>query len=264
MKRILLLLVSLISVLVANAWVSRGEEGIVILATNYMTPQAKSLFESYLGTTYKDDVRCLYAAEKSGVATHSNEIHYVHLDKNLQPANIEGDDALKAIEAASEIIRTHNMHSKEEVVKALQTVVNLMCDIHTLSHFRIEGVAHSQSDFGFYRRRRDYGEDMKEKVPLKWEMLWGDHFGYRHKGFSPALYAEDMELCFGDKVAEYSKGTLREWVVENGAKSASYLAQFTPECLISTLAYNELEDVNYDMMARACFRLAALLNSLVK
>ena len=264
MKRVSLLLLSLISVLVANAWVSRGEEGIVILATKYMTPQAKDLFESHLGPTYQDDIQCLYAAEKKGVATHSNEIHYVHLDKNLQPRNVEGDDALKAIEAASEIIRAHNLHSKEEVVKALQTVVNLMCDIHTLSHFRIEGVPHSQNDFGFYRRRRDYGEDMKEKVPLKWESLWGNHFGLRHKGFSPALYAEDMELCFGDKFVEYSQGTLRDWVVENGTKSASYLAQFTPECLISTLAYNELDDVNYDMMARACFRLAALLNSLVK
>lgn len=264
MKKIFLFLAFVMTVSVANAWVSRGEEGIVILATKHMTPQAKSVFEKHLGTTYSDDIQYLYALEKSGKATHTNEVHYVHLDANLQPVAVEGDDALKALEASIEIIGNHTSYDKEEVVKALRTVINLMCDIHTMSCFRIEGVAHSQEDFRFYRRRRDYGEDMKEKVPLKWEQLWNAHFGLRHKGFSPALYAEDMELFFGEKFADYSKGTLRDWVAENGAKSASYLAQFTPECLISCLAYNELEDVNYDMMGRASFRLAALLNQTIK
>ena len=264
MRKIFLFLAFVLTVSVANAWVSRGEEGIVILATKYMTPQAKSVFESYLGTTYSDDVQHLYSLEKQGKATNTKEIHYVHLDSNLQPVDVEGDDALKALEASLEVVKNRTSHSKDEVVKALRTIINLMCDIHTISHFRIEGVAHSQDDFRFYRRRRDYGEDMKEKVPLKWEQLWNAHFGLRHKGFSPAFYAEDMGLYFGEKFAEYSQGTLRDWVVESGAKSASYLARFTPECLISCLAYNELDDVNYDMMGRASFRLAALLNATIK
>ena len=263
MRKFILFLIFASTISLANAWVPRSEEGILLFATKYLTPQAKSLVDIHFGESYRDDVQYLYNLEKKEVAKHTKEIHYVHLNKNLKPANVEGDDALKALEGALAVVRNHQSHSSGEVKTAMRIVANLICDIHNFSQYRIKGIPHSYNDFEFTRNRRDYGPDINEKVPIKWSHLWNS-FGYRHKGFSASLWAEDMELSSGDKFEEYSQGTLREWVEQNGAKAAAYLEVYAPRKNVTTLAYNELEDVNYDMMVRAGYRFAKLLNDAVK
>ncbi len=263
MKRLFLLFAFAAVASVANAWERRADEGVVVFATNHMTEGVKAVFTKYLGTDYYGDTHYLYLLEKEKKAKHSKEIHYLHLDSEFKPAKSEGDDALKAIEEALTVVRARNSHSTEEVIAALRTVINLMCDMHDLAKFRIEGIPHSQSDFKFHRRHHDIGKMRDKLVPMKWSSFWLAYSG-RHLGFSGAYWAEDMELNLKDRFTAYSKGSLHDWVAENGAKSASYLTKYNPDYVMSLRERNELEDVNYDMMLRAGCRLAALLNEVVK
>ena len=59
------------SVSVANAWFKVCDEAVVILAAEHLTPKAKSVVDSYLGTKYGDDVQYLYALEKAQKSKHN-------------------------------------------------------------------------------------------------------------------------------------------------------------------------------------------------
>ena len=263
MKKIFLFLVLALTVSVSKAWAPRCDEGILLLSVKYMTPQAKALVDAHFGKSYSDDIKYLYALEKNSEATHSKEIHFVHLDKDLKLAKVEGDDAVKALESALMVVRNHKSHSADEVKAAMRVVANLICDIHNFAHYRIEGIEHSYNDFKFYRQRWEYGPKTDAKAAYKWSTMWNSYES-RHTGFSPALWAEDMELCLGDKFKEYTQGTLREWVEVIGARSASLLAIITPNCVMKSGDFGALEDINYEMMVRASFRFAALLNEVTK
>ncbi len=262
MKKIFMIVALALTVSVANAWNNSAEEGIVVLASKHLSPEAKSLVNQYLGDSFADDVRYLYNLERKKKSEYTKEVHYLHLDSRLQPKRVEGDDALATIEQSLAVIRAHNSHSKADVLKAMRTLINLMCDIHHLSNVRIDGVAHSQEDFKF----KCYGGDIgKRKVasPISWSRLWSVYSGW-HVGFSGALWAEDMELCLGAHRAELSKGSLQDWVAQIGATSMKMYSRINPEYVMTRRERNELEELNYEMMARAGYRLAVLLNESVK
>ena len=262
MKKIFLVLALALTVTVANAWNKSVDEGVVLLAKKHLTAEGLELLTKYLGESYADDVLYLSTLEAMKTAKHTKEIHYIHLGKDLLPVKVEGDDALVAIEQALAVVKAHKSHSKGEVVKALRTVIELMCDMHNLAKVRIEGIATSQADFKF----KCYGGDIgKRKVasPLSWSRLWDLYAGW-HVGFSGALWAEDVELCLGEHRAQLSKGSLREWASESGATAARLLARINPEYMMTRRERNELEELNYQMIARAGYRLAAVLNEAAK
>ena len=73
-----------------------------------------------------------------------------------------------------------------------------------------------------------------------------------------------MLIYLGDKHTEYSKGSLREWVVENGKLSAHYYEILKPKSVVPYMDYKWISPVAYDMMAKAACRLATLLNENIK
>lgn len=263
MKKIFLFVAFMLTASVANAWIKVCDEGVTILAMQNLSPEAKSVVERYFGAKVSDDVHYLYLLEAKKRAKHTKEIHFVHLDSNLQPLATDENDALVALERALKVIEERDTRSAGEVKVALRTVVNLMCDIHNFSNYRIEGVAHSQKPFSFKRKSYEYGKSKDKLANVKWATMW-TAYGNRHRGFSGALWAEDMELCLGGKKAEFSQGTLRDWIKENGEKSASFLSFINPEYVMPALMFNELEDTNYEQMVRAAYRLAALLNNTIR
>lgn len=263
MKKIFLLFAFALTVSVANAWIKQCDEAVVIVATKHLTPKAKQAVESYLGASYADDVHYLYTLERKKSPKYSKEVHFVHLNSNLQPAESATDDALVVMEQAISVIRAYDNYTDNEVKEALRVVINLLCDAHNLANFRIEGVEHSQKPFRFKRKVYEYGKQKDQTGNVKWASMWTGYCN-RHRGFSGPYWAEDIELCLGSKYAEFSQGTLREWILQNGEKSAYYLSFVNPDYVMPALLFNELEDVNYEMMARASFRLAALLNDLFK
>lgn len=261
MKKIFLFVAFAMMVSVANAWHKNNEAGVVVLATKHLTPEAKVLVEKHFGVTYEDDVDYLYFLQRKKKADFTNEIHYLHLDKDFKPLNVEGDDAYAALEKALGVVRAHKSHSDAEVKKALRYVVNLMLDIHNLSQIRIENIAHSQADFKFRRQASEYKPNVYKNYK------WSNFFTVQSNSyavFHANLWAEDMDLCHGKHKAEFSKGELRDWVAANGVMAAELLAEINPDTIMTLRRFLELDYLNYDMMARAGYRLAKLLNDSVR
>ena len=73
-----------------------------------------------------------------------------------------------------------------------------------------------------------------------------------------------MELCLGAQFEEFSKGSLNDWATQIGQKAAELYSRVNPEYVMTRRERNELEELNYEMMTRAGFRLAALLNNNIK
>ena len=262
MKKIFLMLAFVATVSVASAWEKRPDEGVFLLAVKHLTPEAKAVVEQYLGTTYNDDVFYLRNLEAKKQATHSKELRYLHLSADLKPIGVEGEDALKGIEQALAVVRARDTHSKEDVVKALRTIINLMCEMHNMGYVRIEGFPQSQADFTFTCYAGDYGK-RKTTASYKWLRFW-DFYTHWHGGFSGDLWAEDMELCLGEKREELSKGSLYDWATQIGEKAAELYSRVNPEYVMTRRERNELEELNYEMMARAGYRMAVLLNETIK
>lgn len=262
MKKIALICLLALATSTASAWVRKVDEGIMILAAKNLSEGAKANLAEYLGTSYEDDVHYLYDLEAKKKAKHTKEIHFLHLDANLQPMKVEGDDVLKAINNNLKVLANHSKHADGKVKWALRNLIELMCDLHNFSNVRIEGIAHSQADFKINCYSGDVGK-RKVASPVKWSRFWAIYPTW-HTGFSPEFWAEDMELCLGAKREEFSKGTPAEWATEIGKKAAELYGYITPDCEMTRRVRNELEDLNFEMMTRAGYRLAALLNQAIK
>ena len=267
MKKIFILLALVFTTSAAYAWYDNCHEGIVILAVEHLNPKAKSAVDTYLGDSYKDDIKYLHKLEKSGKAKHSEEIHYLHLAKNFKPItkkNSAKNDAYLAINEQLAILKAHNKYSAEEVTNSLRTLIDLMCDIHDLANIRIKGYPHSHEDFIYLVPKSEYGKSAKKFSKVKWSKTW-NRFGNYPTGFSGAYRAYDMKLCLDGRFEQFSKGGLLDWVAENGAIAASYLDICYPDEEVPFMVYRQdMEDLNYDMMIKASCRLAKLLNEAFK
>ena len=262
MKKIFLLLAFAFTALMANAWNKVCDEAAVILASQHLTPEAKNVVDKYLGSKYNDDVQYLYALEKTNIATHSEEIHYLHLDKKLKPKKCKEGDAYAAINEALKVVKAHESQSPENVTAALRTIINLMCDMHCLSNIRIDKIPHSKYDFEYLRIVAEYGKKKDSTAKVRWSKTWSG-FNYP-SGFSAAYRAYDMKLCLDNRYAEFTKGTLADWATDNGKIAAHYLEICKPDVTVSYMDYMMREDVSYDMLIKAGCRLAALLNENLK
>ena len=261
MKKIALICLLALATSTASAWVRKVDEGIMILAAKNLSEGAKANLAEYLGTSYEDDVHYLYDLEAKKKAKHTKEIHFLHLDANLQLAAVEGDDALKAIEAAVDVVRNRASHSKAEVTTALRIIINLMCDIHNPANTRIEGVPHSYKDFIVQFRAADMGKKKEDMMKSRWSRFWS----FVPAGFTSAQWAYDIEIYSGGRAEELKKGTPREWADEMGHVAAKYYEEITPDVVLTRLRRNILvQETNCEYVGRASYRLSALLNDILK
>lgn len=263
MKKIAIFLALVLSVSVANAWVKHCDEAIVILASEHLTPETKALLDKYLGTEYNDDVHYLYALEKAKKAKHTSEIHFLHLNKKLQPKKVKGDDAYAAIVTSLKVLDNHSAYSKGDVTTALRVIINLMCDIHHVSNVRIDKIEHSMADFKYQFPAAEMGKGRKKLNTHYWSKTWHNYNTYP-RGFSAQYRAYDLRVYLGDRFAEYSKGELKDWAKETAVMAKSYLATFKPDAVVGHVERLSLNDVNNDQMVKASCRLAALLNATLK
>lgn len=263
MKKIFLFLAFALTASVANAWIKQCDEAVVILAVEHLNPEAKMIVEKYLGNNYADDIKYLYTLEKEDKATHSEEIHFLHLDKSYKPVKAGSNDAIAALEKAMAVVRAHEKQSHKKVVTALRTMIDLMCDIHDLGNIRIKGIEHSYNDFTYQVPLAEYGKKKDKFSKHKWSESWNNYGGYP-RGFSPQYRAYDMKIYLGDRYEEYTKGNLRDWAAENGAIAAKWLEICKPDCTVSFMDRKLMEDVSYTLLVKSSCRLAALLNRLTE
>lgn len=248
----------------ANAfgWNRLGHETIAVLAERHLTPAAKEQCQTILGGSLRDNAMWLEPLFRQEETKHTAAWQYVVLDANLR-SEASKRDGVSALEHCKEILQNRAEHSDSTVVAALRTTIHLMGDIHNIAHVRIANIPQSKKSFTFYISNGRKGKQFA-KSKMTWRRFWDSSLINRHRVFTPELYAEDVDLCHGSRRSEYQKGSLRDWAYDMGRECKPLYDWAVPEFLMSREQSNLMELPQDRCLARAGYRLAALLNEVFK
>jgi hypothetical protein len=170
------------------------------------------------------------------------------------------NDGIVVLEKAIAVLRDRNNQSDSLVNASLRTVIHLVADMHCISHIRIDG-NEATKGFLFYHWNEGEGKASRE-WKAQWYTLWNNSYFNRYKVFPIGYYADDVDIHCNAKKAEYEKGTPRFWAENVGedvvrALNDFSLGQIVPTQVIQLYEYNHVKCV-----AKASYRLAALLNDI--
>lgn len=259
MKKIFLMIAFVAIVFSANAWTGVVERASYIIAKKYMTKEAAAEYSRIL--KLRENVDYKWVADKSA---------NVRLDADLRSTTTCDKDIVVRMERAIEVLKNATNHTEREQLEALETLRRLMVELHTISRIAIEGVEHSQNDFEFTwsGNREGPSPDKRDKYEtrgkLTWHKMWASSFCFWHQGWSPEYYAYDIDLCFGRLRDEAMQGSVRDWAHEMGERAKPMYEWAKPDMLLRNESRLRLEDIHLEMVARSAYRLAAIMNSVVK
>lgn len=266
MRKIVLLTIALLGVaLSAGAWSRSVDKGVLLFASQQLTPAAREAVTGYIGKDFTKIEGSIARLRKSGSLPQSEGWHTLHLDRNLQPAAKDDNDAYVQIEKAVEVIRNHKQHKRDEVKLALCKVTNLMVDMHNIANVALEEYPLSGTNFEVMITKGTARGSKAKIIAYTWQELWAVRFTSFHAAYSPEMWAEELEVMFGAKKAEMSAGSLRDWAVDMGNFSKPIyerLKQDNNHCYHATICSYDIPRV--ECFAKAAYRLAALLNEALK
>ena len=263
MKRALVVAVAFMMVAgSASAFAPFGHHTIAALADKYLTDKAKSEVHTILGSNMIKHSNWLNSLRKKEGMEHTKDWHFFVLDANGKSTTTNENDGVVQLEKAIEVLRNRANNSEEGVAVALKTVIHLEGDIHCLSHIHIEGVE-ATKDFEF--KNWNEGEGKESKIwNSRWYNVWERTYINRYTFFTPQYYANDIDIHARDKRAEYEKGTPRFWAENSGEDVVRALQYFNTGEPVPTNVIQRHEFNHTKCMAKAAYRLAALLNEIFK
>lgn len=252
MKRLFLIVALIASVFTAQAWTKIVNGASHLIARKYMTEQAvaeydriASLKVEYKWTPIKNDK--------------------VALDANLQAVAADEKDILVRIEKALEVLRNRKNHSELEQYGALVTLQNLLPNLHNVARISIEGIDHSQQDFEFtWTAGKEGSKKYEKRGTLTWSRFWTNNFCFWHQGWDSEYYSYDIDLRFGKQREQMQQGDLRTWAHEMGEMAKPLYEKWQPGCTMNNEHRLIYEDIHLSNVARAGYRLAVLLNDVLK
>ena len=252
MKRLFLIVALIASVFTAQAWTKIVNGASHLIARKYMTEQAvaeydriASLKVEYKWTPIKNDK--------------------VALDANLQAVAADEKDILVRIEKALGVLRNRKNHSELEQYGALVTLQNLVPNFHNVARISIEGIDHSQQDFEFtWTAGKEGSKKYEKRGTLTWSRFWTNNFCFWHQGWDSEYYAYDIDLRFGKQREQMQQGDLRTWAHEMGEMAKPLYEKWQPGCTMNNEHRLIYEDIHLSNVARAGYRLAVLLNDVLK
>ena len=265
MKKIILAVLLVAATLSAKAWHVNCDRGVLLLAAKNYNPETLRLMQQYVGDDLTKPAYYFISLRKDGRYLETEAWQKLHLDANLKPAAADEGDAYVQIEKALEIIRNRKDHNAKTVRFALYTVMNLVIDMHNISNVAIEGVAQSGTDFKFTSSKGTANGRPAKLFPFSWKELWTTRYVYQHGGYTPTMWATELEVMFGKKKAEFSAGTLADWSSDIGKDTKavhSVLEANGGQFLHATIQAHE--PLHMSCMGRAAYRIAALLNENLK
>lgn len=254
MKKLVLIFALVATVVTAKAWTGVVDGASTLIARKYMTPQALAEFDRILALKETVDYKWVALGNMKA-----------HLTSDLQSTTTCDKDVVVRIEKAVEILRNRAKHSTTEQYKALVALQNLIIALHTIPTIAIEGVEHSQQDFEFaWTAGREGHKTLEKRGRQMWSKLWNNEFCSWHQGWSSEYYAYDINLRFGKLKEQAMQGSVRDWAHEMGLRAKPMYDWAKPDMLLRYEPKLNLEDTHLEMVARASFRLAALLNEALK
>ena len=268
MKRVVILtLVSILMVGNVSAFNAFGHQSIATLADKYLTDNAKKEVKAILNSDMVKHSTWLNSLRKKEGMEHTKDWHFFVLDANGKSTTTAENDGIVQLEKAIEVLRNRANHSKESVNTALKTVIHLVGDLHCISHIYIDG---NEATKGFkYKTWNELTAEGKGFYSSKtydssWYKLWESKFAGRYTLFTPQYYGDDIDLFANEKKSEYEKGAPRFWVENVGEDVVRALETFQPGAVVPAQMNERQEPVHERCMAKAAYRLAALLNDIFK
>lgn len=262
MKKLLIIMVALAVAFSAGAWSRNVDKGVLLLASKSLTPKAQRTLTNYIGEDYTKPAGHLAWHRKNGRHLETEGWHTLHLDKNLQPSAQDENDALVQIEKALEIVKNRKNHSTAEVSFAIQTVMNLVIDMHNLSNVALEKYPLSGTDFEMNTTKGTAGGKAPKVYKTSWKVQWTHRYSHYHGAgsYSPQMWVEEMEVMFGDKKEQFAAGTLRDWTLDIGKYSDHIYALLEKNDGFYHATIHEYDIFNMSCVAKAAYRLGTLLN----
>lgn len=257
MKRLFIVLALVAIVFNAQAWTKEVDGASRILARKYMTKEALAEFKRITSLAKglpAEQVRWVFDKESR-----------VWLDGSLRAVAADEKDIVVRIEKAAEVLRNRTKHSDLEVFKALQAVQRLMPELHNISTVAIEGIEDSQKGFSFTWTAGKEGSKRRGKQgTMTWRTLWTRNFCFMHQGWSSDYYAYDLDIRYGSEREKMQQGTVRDWAHEMGVIAKPMYEWAQPGMTLRNEPRLNLEDLHLSMVARAGYRMAVLLNDILK
>ena len=267
MKKIILAVLLVAATLSAKAWSTNYDKAVLLVASQSYSPETHNLVTEYVGKDHTRPSNHLAWHRRNGRHLETEGWHTLHLDQHLKHAAKDENDALVQIDKALEVIRNRELYDKSKVSFAIQTVMNLVIDMHNLSNVVIEDIPKSGTDF-----QLDISQCSVANRPIKWfKYSWKKLWTYRYQTFhgnsvySPQMWSEDIVCMYGDKKAEFSAGTLQDWATDIGTYTKGVYDRLEKEegrFIHKTV--QEHEALHMACLARAAYRIAVLLNSNLK
>ena len=268
MKKIVIIAFALLCVVGrADAFVTFGHQTIAALADKYMTDKAKAEVKTILRSDMVKASTWLNTLRKRPEYAATKDWHFTTLDANGKSTTMAENDGVVQLEKAVAVLHNRANESDSLVQASLRTVIHLVGDLHCLSHIRIEGVEATKGfTYNTWNELTAKGKGFYSSKTYKssWYKLWESNFANRYTVFTPQYYADDIEVFANNKKAEYEKGTPRFWVENVGEDVVRALEIYQPDAVVPTQINHRQEDVHTRCMAKAGYRLAALLNDIFK
>lgn len=261
------MLVSVFMVGEALAFNAFGHQSIAALAEKYLTDNAKKEVKAILKTDMVKSSTWLNSLRKDSELAHTKDWHFSTLDASGKSTTMDENDGIVVLEKAIAVLRDRANQSDSLVQASLRTVIHLVGDLHCISHIRIEG---NEASKGFtYKTWNELTAEGKSFYSSKtydssWYKLWENKFASRYTIFTPQYYGDDIDIFANEKKAEYEKGTPRFWVENVGEDVLRALEIFQPGQEVPAQMNERQEPVHERCMAKAAYRLAALLNDIFK
>ncbi|MBR2325809.1 MAG: hypothetical protein IKA49_00425 [Alistipes sp.] len=264
MKKIVILLAFILSATTAEAWIRRIDQSAIVLAMQHLTPAVKERVEQIAKGKVKEQVHALPAARKRGEMPETKGWHALHLDSNLNVVEGVESDAVTQIERAANVLRSHATNTDAENLLSLQILFNLLPDMHSVSNVRIEGVEWSNKNFEFIQTSGKEGTKGERVKKYRWRTFWYNRYFYHHSAFSAEFFAEDMEVAYGARREAFQSGSVRDWAHDVGVSVKPLYDWAAPDYVMCNKQHLELEDLYFTLVAKSAYRLAALLNEVLK
>lgn len=262
MKRMIVLMALFMVTGAASAFAPFGHHTIAALADKYLTDNAKTEVKAILKSDMIKHSNWLNSLRKEDKMPHSKDWHFFVLDANGKSTTMNENDGVVQLEKAIDVLRNRANHSDSLVLASLRTVIHLVGDIHCLSHIHIEGVE-ATKDFEFKNWNEGEGKDSK-MWNSRWYNVWERTYINRYTFFTPQYYANDIDIYAHELRAEYEKGTPRFWAENSGEDVVRALKYFNTGEPVPTNVIQRHEFNHTKCMAKAGYRLAALLNEIFK
>ena len=259
MKRFFLVLAFVAMACSAQAWTKLVDDASFLIAEKYMTEAAKTECNRILAL--EETVNYKWVVDKA---------MKVSLDADLRSTTTCEKDIVVKMERAIEVLSNREKYSDVEQYKALIHLRKLNIELHTISRIAIEDIESSQSDFEFTwsSNREGPSPDKRDKYEnrgkLTWHKLWNTNFCFWHQAWSSEYYAYDINLRFNKISQSAMQGTVRDWAHEMGLRAKPMYEWAKPDMLLRNEPRLNLEDIHLEMVARSAYRLASILNEVLK